>query len=261
MANIGILYVIGTDIGNKKYLSPAVKDALNDVEWVLTEHIRRSSDILNYLNIKVKQIVFNLKNEKIKTEEAFYRLSKGDNLGLLSDAGMPIVSDPGTELVNLCLKNNIKVKVISGTSSIVHALAYSGFPNVPFYFGGFLTPSIGRRNQGLDLSGMNVKEIYKINKKNEMIPAIEKYVNNILHECSTRKGLSIFFINGMHLDIILTKSEKILPINTQIAICSELTRDREKIHRGTCIELKNILEQNPKLKLGEHVIIFYIKAS
>jgi len=258
MTNSGTLYVIGTDIGNKKYLSPAVKEALSDVEWALTEHARRSTDILNYFNIKVKQVTFNLRNEKIKTQEAIYRLSKGDNLGLLSDAGMPVVSDPGTELIDLCLKYKIKVKVISGTSSIVHALAYSGFPNVPFYFGGFLIPSNGRRHQGLDLSSVNIKEIYKINKKNQMIPVIEKYINNILSECSTRKGLSVFLINGMHLDIILTKSEKFLPINTQIAICSELTRSQEKIHRGTASELKNILQENPKLKLGEHVIIFYI---
>jgi 16S rRNA (cytidine1402-2'-O)-methyltransferase len=258
MSNSGILYIIGTDIGDKKYLSPAVKEALNNVEWVLTEHIRRSRDILNYLNIKVKQITFNLKNEKTKTQEALYRLSKGDNLALLSDAGMPIVSDPGTELVNLCLKNEIKVKVISGTSSIVHALAFCGFPNVPFYFGGFLIPSNGRRHQGLDLSGMNVRQIYKINKKNEMIPVVEKYINNVLSECSTRKGLSVFFINGMQLDIILTKCEKFLPLNTRIAICSELTRVKESIHRGTSTELKAILQKNPKLKLGEHVIIFYV---
>jgi 16S rRNA C1402 (ribose-2'-O) methylase RsmI len=87
---------------------------------------------------------------------------------------------------------------------------------------------------------------------------VENYVNNVLIESSTRKGLSVFFINGMQLDIILTKSEKFLPINTQIAICSELTRSQEKIHRGTASELKNILQENPKLKLGEHVIIFYI---
>lgn len=258
MANSGTLYVIGTDIGNKKYLSPAVKEALSDVGWVLTEHARRSTDILDYFNIKVKQITFNLKNEKTKTQEAVYRLSKGDNLGLLSDAGMPIVSDPGTELVDLCLKHKIKVKVISGTSSIVHALAYCGFPNVPFYFGGFLTPSKGRRSQGLDLKNMNIKDIYKVNKKNEMIPIIDEYINNILNERSTRKGLSIFFINGMHLDLILTKSQKFLPSNTQIAICSELTRAEEKINRGTSSELKNILQENQELKSGEHVIIFYI---
>jgi 16S rRNA C1402 (ribose-2'-O) methylase RsmI len=132
------------------------------------------------------------------------------------------------------------------------------FFNVPFYFGGFLTPSKGRRSQGLDLKNMNIKDIYKVNKKNEMIPIIDEYINNILNECSTRKGLSIFFINGMHLDLILTKSQKFLPSNTQIAICSELTRAEEKINRGTSSELKNILQENQELKSGEHVIIFYI---
>lgn len=258
MSKIGTLYVIGSDIGNKKYLSQATFDALSSVNWILTEHIRRSKEILNYLKIKNNnQILFNIKNEKQKTKECIYRLLKGDDLGLLSDAGMPVASDPGTELIDLCFKNNIKVKIISGTSSIIHAVAYSGFPNVPFYFGGFLIPSNGRRHQGLDLSDMNTKQIYKINKKNEMPPILEKYINKVLLECAERIGLSIFFLNGRHIDIILDKVQKTLPLETKIAICSELTRDKESILRGNAQELKDIYQKDPKQKRGEHVIIFY----
>jgi len=107
------------------------------------------------------------------------------------------------------------------------------------------------------LSDMNIKQIYKINKKNEMAPILEKYINKVLLECAERIGLSIFFLNGRHIDIILDKVQKTLPLETKIAICSELTRDKESILRGNAQELKDIYQKDPKQKRGEHVIIFY----
>ena len=137
---IGCLYIIATPIGNYDDISLRAIKLLETVEILLCEDTRKTKRLLSYLNIKRKNLVsYNDNNALEKRPEIINKLLSKKNIGIVSDAGTPLISDPGYKLVKECYMNNIRVTHAPGPSSVINGLILSGLPTNQFYFGGFVS--------------------------------------------------------------------------------------------------------------------------
>ena len=136
----GCLYLISTPIGNFDDISLRAIKLLQTVEILLCEDTRKTKKLLSHLNIKRKNLVsYNDNNASDKRPEIINKLLSKINIGMVSDAGTPLISDPGYKLVKECHLNNIKVTHAPGPSSVINGLILSGLPTNQFYFGGFVS--------------------------------------------------------------------------------------------------------------------------
>ncbi len=135
----GKLMLIGTPIGNLEDITLRAIRVLKETRILLAEDTRRISNLLQTLEIDHGEIFsLNMHNQSRKLPQILNRLKSGENVALVSDAGMPVISDPGALLVKACRDNNIEVDVIPGPSAVTTAIALSGFPGTNFSFIGFL---------------------------------------------------------------------------------------------------------------------------
>lgn len=142
----GTLYVVGTPIGNLGDLSPRAAETLEKVDFIAAEDTRVTVKLLNHLGIKKEMLSYYEHNKKGKGNLIIERILKGENCAVVSDAGMPAISDPGEDLVRLAHENGIKVESVPGPSALITAISISGFPCGRFCFEGFLSMNkISRR--------------------------------------------------------------------------------------------------------------------
>ena len=216
------LYIIATPIGNLNDLSPRVISTLNEVDFIICENPKHSVKLLNKLGIKKKLISLHDYNE----ESVINKISKYQNnskIGLISDAGSPLISDPGYKLVKDFINKNILITSIPGPSSLITSLQVSGLPINKFTFYGF-------------------------------VPKQKTRKRSFLEEIAESKFTSVFFVAGRHLENLVSDIVELLNVR-EIAICKELTKLNEIIFRGTTIDIYNqIREKNFNFK-GEFVII------
>ena len=135
----GTLYVVGTPIGNLGDLSPRARDTLETVDFIAAEDTRVTLKLLNHFDIKKPLVSYFEHNRREKGELIVSRLLAGENCALVTDAGMPAISDPGEDLVDLCHLNGIPVCAVPGPTAFATALALSGLPVGRFTFEGFLS--------------------------------------------------------------------------------------------------------------------------
>ncbi len=154
MTGNGILYVVGTPIGNTGDISARASEVLSLVDLIAAEDTRKTGLLLNKLGIKKRYVSYHEHNKVSRSVQILDFLSNGGKVALVSDAGMPCISDPGYELVAMCDKNGFEVVVIPGPCAAIAALAGSGFNGSRFIFEGFL-PVRGseRKKRILDVSG------------------------------------------------------------------------------------------------------------
>jgi len=138
-----MLYLVGTPIGNLSDLSPRAIEVLSTVDAIACEDTRRTGLLLSKFDIKKKLISYHEHNRSQKSPILISMLESGMNLALVSDAGMPCISDPGEELVRECAQKNLSIQVIPGPVAAISALALSGLDTKRFIFEGFL-PSDGK---------------------------------------------------------------------------------------------------------------------
>lgn len=142
----GKLYIVGTPIGNLSDFSPRAIQTLREVDFLAVEDTRVTVKLLNHFEIKKEMLAYYEHNKNSKGNLIIERLLKGENCALVSDAGMPAISDPGEDLVKAAYENGIAVESVPGPSALITALAISGMPSGRFCFEGFLTMNkIGRR--------------------------------------------------------------------------------------------------------------------
>ena len=211
--------MIGTPIGNMKDISFRALEVFNESEAILCEDTRRTSKILNNYNIKKKLITINEHNERRKTENIIEILKKGSKLSLVSDGGLPTISDPGYYLIKRCREENIEVSPIPGANAGLSALMVSGFATDQFLFYGFLSKK-------------------KLKRKKEIQKLLDKKITIIIYESPYR-------IIGTLKDIIEIDSER------KIMVAKEITKKFEKFFFGRGEEIIKKVE-GPK---GEYVII------
>ena len=144
-----MLFLIGSPIGNLGDITLRALDVLKEVAIIAAEDTRRSSILLKRFQISKPLISFHEHNEARRTSELIERLGAGEKVALLTDAGMPSISDPGYRLVRACIESGIRIEVIPGPSAVLTALVGSGLPTDRFYFGGFLPVKSGQREREL----------------------------------------------------------------------------------------------------------------
>ena len=216
------LSIVATPIGNLEDISFRAVKILNECDIVICENPKHSLKLLNKLGIKKKLISLHDYNEH-KIINQIENLLKNKNCVLVSDAGSPLISDPGYNLVQYCIKNNINFTSVPGPSSIISSLQLSGLPLSEFTFFGFVPKSKSK---------------------------LEEVVKNIHKE----KRTSVFFVSNHKLITFIEILEKFIP-GRSISICKELTKMNEFVFRGVPKEVKNnILEKKENLK-GEFVAI------
>ena len=146
----GTLFVVGTPIGNLGDLAPRVRETLAAVDLIAAEDTRRTGRLLAHLELPDRHLLsFFEGNERERTEEVLRRLRDGATVALVTDGGMPTISDPGFRLVRACAAEGIDVRVVPGPSAVIAALAVSGLPTDRFVFEGFLPRKAGERRRRL----------------------------------------------------------------------------------------------------------------
>ena len=217
----GKLYLVGTPIGNLGDLSPRAAKTLSEVDFIAAEDTRVTLKLLNFLGIKKPMLSYYEHNKRERGGEIITRLLNGENCALVTDAGMPAISDPGEDLVRLAFENGISLESVPGPSAVVTALAMSGMPSGRFTFEGFLT----------------------VNKAGRRV-----HLNEIKNEKRT-----MIFYEAPH-KLLATLKDMLLSLgNREIALVRELTKIHEEvIHTSLSEAVKRYEETTPK---GEFVII------
>ncbi len=143
------LYLVATPIGNLADITLRALDILKSVNAIACEDTRHSGRLLSHHGIRSRLISLNEHNEARRIPELITHIQQGGSIALISDAGMPTVSDPGQRLVQSVIAAGLRVEGIPGPSAVLTALAASGLPTTPFYFGGFLPHKKGQREKEL----------------------------------------------------------------------------------------------------------------
>lgn len=146
----GTLYVVGTPIGNLGDLSPRAVQTLRDADFIAAEDTRVTLKLLNHFEIKKPMVSYFEHNKHERGEIICNRIEQGESCALVTDAGMPAISDPGEELVRQCAQRGIQTAVVPGPSAVVSALALSGLPTGRFTFEGFLSMNKKSRRAHLE---------------------------------------------------------------------------------------------------------------
>ena len=199
------LFIVSTPIGNLDDITLRAIQVLKKSDIILCEDTRRSLKLLNHLNIKKKLISYHKFNEKKKLSSIIEYIKEGKILSLISDAGTPLLSDPGRILINECIKNNIKIIPIPGVSSITAAMSVSGF-NDQFSFYGFL-------------------------------PKTENELDKVLSQISENTNSLIFFIPSIKINFYLKKFKNYFH-GRKLMIAREITKIHETFYRENINNLK-----------------------
>ena len=210
----GCLYIIATPIGNFDDISLRAIKLLKSVEILLCEDTRKTKKLLSHLNINRKNLIsYNDNNAENKRPQIISKLLSKKSIGIVSDAGTPLISDPGYKLVKECYINNIRVTHAPGPSSVINGLILSGLPTNQFYFGGFISSK-------------------KTLKKKQFI-ASEKY-----------NMTEIWFDTCLRINNTLAIMQEVFG-NRKISIARELTKTYEEIISG---DLNDIIKTIDKRK-------------
>ena len=220
----GILYIVATPIGHQKDISLRAIDTLTDVDLVLAEDTRHSAPLLAGLGIKKPMISLHAHNESVKVDQIINLLSSGKNLALISDAGTPLISDPGYLLVKQAREQGISVVPVPGACALIAALSAAGLPSDTFTFYGFLP----------------AKSCSRLDK---------------LREASLSPHTLIFYESTHRILNSLVDISSIFGVNCRIVLAKELTKQFENIITGTCSELDTWLRDDPGHCKGEFVLL------
>lgn len=218
---MGILYIIPTPVGNLEDITLRALRMLKEVDLILAEDTRTTSFLLKHFDIQNKMQSYHKFNEHKAVKQLVEQLQTGLNIGLVSDAGTPGISDPGFLIVRECLKEDIRVECLPGATAFVPALVASGIPCDKFYFEGFLPQKKGRQTRMKYLS------------------TVDQTI--VLYESPHRVKKTL-------LQLIEYLGEE-----RQAATCREISKKFEEVKRGSLAELAMHFEENePK---GEFVLI------
>ena len=218
----GVLYLVGTPIGNLADISERAKKVLSEVDFIAAEDTRNSAKLLLCLGIKGELVSYHEHNKRAAGERLIARLLAGESCALITDAGMPAISDPGEDVVALAAEAGVRVSVVPGPCAAVSALAMSGLPTGRFAFEGFL-PVKGKERRG------RIEALAREERTTILYEAPHKLVTTLTDLCDTLGG------------------------ERRISLCRELTKLNEEVLRFTLAEaVKYYGEREPR---GEYVLI------
>ena len=217
-----MLYVVGTPIGNLGDFSPRAVEILKQVDFIAAEDTRVTLKLLNHFGIQKPLVSYYEHNLRQRGQEILRRLEAGETAAVVSDAGMPCISDPGEDLVRLCAQAGVEVQVIPGPSAAVSALAVSGLPTSRFTFEGFL--STNRKNRGEHLFSLKQE-----------------------------RRTMIFYEAPHKLPTTLEDLKEAFGGDRRIALCRELTKLHEQVLRMDLEQAAAYARETPSR--GEYVLV------
>ena len=222
MNSRGTLYVCGTPIGNLSDITIRALDIFREVDLIAAEDTRRTRKLLSHYDISTRTISYHEHNEFSRAPQLIEMIEEGKNIALVTDAGMPGISDPGAHLVDCALSNNLKVVSIPGPSAVTSALSVSGFPADEFMFVGFLPRKGKRRKEALE---------------------------DLVSETRT----VVIYESPYRLSRTLSDLLNILGASRKVVVARELTKLHEEVVKGTLEEVSQSFAAR-KIK-GEIVIV------
>lgn len=218
----GIFYVIGTPIGNLEDITLRQLKMLESVDFICAEDTRVTLKLLNRYEIKKQLVSFHEHSSKADGQRIIDRLLSGESCGIVTDAGMPCISDPGEVLVKMCAENGIEVKVVPGPSAVVSAVAVSGLHTKRFTFEGFL-------------------------------PVAKKERTERLEKLRNETAVMVFYEAPHKLRNTLEDMTNFFGGKRRISLCRELTKIHEEVLRMTLEEASVYYDEHePK---GEFVLV------
>ena len=215
------LYVVGTPIGNLSDFSPRAIDTLNSVDFIAAEDTRVTLKLLTHFGIQKPLVSYYEHNIREKGEYIIGRIENGESCAIVTDAGMPCISDPGEDLVRLCAERGIEINVVPSPTAAMSALAISGLPTARFSFEGFLSVTNKQRRAHLE----EVKSFKR----------------------------TLIFYEAPH-KLIYTLRDMLEAFgDRRIALCRELTKIHEEVLRGKISDMIAYYENKPPK--GEYVLV------
>ena len=222
--NLGSLYIVSTPIGNLNDITFRAIEVLNKVHICASEDTRISSVLFNKYNINTKLTSYHKFSVKSKINKFIDVLKSGKDIALISDAGTPLISDPGQFLVEAAIQNHIKIIPIPGATSVITALSVSGFNLENFTFYGFF-------------------------------PRKSKERKVLLKKIATSSGPAVLFESGRRLEELFDSLSEELKPDRRIFVARELTKLHETLYRSELYKIKKILLDSDFGMKGEFVII------
>ena len=219
-----MLYFISTPIGNLNDISLRAIDVIRSSDYLYAEDTRNIKKLLNFINLKVKSKSFHEHNENKVSLEIIQNLKNGNIVSIVSDAGTPVVSDPGYKLIQICLKENIKYTLIPGPSSVLSSLVMSGLSPDRFSFYGFIPRKAGDQDRFFETLSNDVKT-------------------------------SIVFESPKRIKKTLINLQKFVGKNRKISLCKEMTKIHEDVFRGKISEIIKDIENDQINLKGELVLV------
>ena len=208
-----MLYVVGTPIGNLDDITLRALEALKSVDLIAAEDTRHSGNLLRHFEIRKPLVSYHEHNEAMRTAELAERLAAGESIALITDAGMPGLSDPGARLIRKCIERELPFTIVPGVSAITTGLVGSGFALERFCYRGFLPVKSGQRER-------------------ELTAAAE------------RMETTVFFESPYRIKKTLAACAALMPERT-LCVARELTKKFEEFRRGTGAELLAHYEVHP----------------
>ena len=260
------LYLVSTPIGNLKDITFRAIEILKKSDFILCEDTRVSKNLLNKYEIKSKLISNHKFNEKKNTEKIIGHLKSGKTISLISDAGTPSISDPGTILVNECVKQDIRIFSIPGPSAVASAVSISGFSEKFFFYGFFPEKKQTLENELQKLSELNSSLVFFVSprKINKIIPVLKKNFNGRkivfckeitkFYEEYIRKDIDDLklFIKEPKGEFTIIISEKIIDKNTSQELSeSDKGIIRMLINKISLKEITSIVSQDKNISKKE----------
>ena len=219
----GVLYIVATPIGNLDDITYRAIRLLKEVDFIAAEDTRHSLKLLNHWSISNQLLALHDHNEQQRKQHIIDKLLAGDNVALISDAGTPLISDPGYHLVNSARAQGIQVSPVPGASSIIAALSCAGLPTNEFTFVGFL-------------SQKNKERLDKLQQLKQL-------------------PQTIVLLESTHRIIrLLEQIDELMP-ETQVVIAKELTKSYERFISGTAADCLQLMTQDEALAKGEFVVM------
>lgn len=218
----GTLYLIGTPIGNLEDITFRAVRLLKEADVLACEDTRQTRKLLDHYGIAKRMVSYHEHNEAERSQELLGELLGGANVALVSDAGMPLISDPGYRLVRAAIENGVRVEAVPGPAALLTALAASGLATDSFHFGGFLPAKSGQRLRAL--------------------------------EAMKEDTATLVFYDAPHRIIETLEAVEQALGNRPVVVARELTKVHEEFLRGTAAEVRTELAARDSVK-GEITLL------
>tara|TARA_B100001964_G_scaffold243101_1_gene320025 strand:- start:5354 stop:6184 length:831 start_codon:yes stop_codon:yes gene_type:complete len=221
---VSILYVVATPIGNLEDITERAKRILSEVDLIAAEDTRHTAIVLNHLNVKTPLTSYHDHNESSASRSLIDQIKSGKEIALVSDAGTPLIADPGYRLVKLAREEGVKVVPVPGVCAVTAALSVSGLPTDKFAYHGFL-------------------------------PAKSKALKDFLKELTNEPGTLVFYESPHRLVKTVAMFEQVFGSDRILVVARELTKAFEQVSYGTIVEARERIESGEIVIKGEFVLL------